>query len=202
MGDAVGVLVLTSLLLVWCYPATTPVPATIVGIPLQWGDFYKNKQQITWAVVWFVSLLTVSWLVFGSSRDRGMFWPFQEHNPLANPHYPLEYLPFPLVVWAALQFGQRGAVLGSVIVSAIAMAGAVLGHGPFITKATNFSEAILLLQVFISIVAVTAFVVAATITERSKQAEEAFARKIKSWKAELKREQRRSKSQIDNCAGR
>ncbi|HEY9905209.1 MAG TPA: PAS domain S-box protein [Candidatus Sericytochromatia bacterium] len=177
MGDAVGVLVLTSLLLVWCYPATTPVPATIVGIPLQWGDFYKNKQQITWAVVWFVSLLTVSWLVFGSSRDRGMFWPFQEHNPLANPHYPLEYLPFPLVVWAALQFGQRGAVLGSVIVSAIAMAGAVLGHGPFITKATNFSEAILLLQVFISIVAVTAFVVAATITERSKQAEEAFARK-------------------------
>jgi len=156
-GNAIGVLVVTALLLVWCYPATHP----------SWRDWSRSKKQIIWAAVWLISLCTVSWLVFGSPTAQGMLLPFGETYHVVSVHYPLEYLPFLFVVWGALQFGQRGAVVGMAIASGMAVGGLAFGNGLFIAKANNLSEAILLLQGFVGIVGVSALLLGAAVTERA-----------------------------------
>ncbi|HEY9819667.1 MAG TPA: MASE1 domain-containing protein, partial [Candidatus Sericytochromatia bacterium] len=78
-GNAIGVLVVTALLLVWCYPATHP----------SWRDWSRSKKQIIWAAVWLISLCTVSWLVFGSPTAQGMLLPFGETYHVVSVHYPL-----------------------------------------------------------------------------------------------------------------
>ena len=161
LRDAIGVLVVTPVLLTWCYPVVrqfnTSGASTIFWTHLDWRHLHKNKQQMIWAVVWLISVSTVSWVALGSTIGQG-----RVHYPLS-----LAYLPFGLVIWAALQFGQRGTVLGTLIVSAIASWETARGVGPFINEAGDLSEAILLLQSFLSLVAVTTLVLAATVTERN-----------------------------------
>lgn len=107
-------------------------------------------------IVWFSLLLAVSWLVFGSKTEA------------ARALYPLEYLPFPFVVWGALRFGQQGAVWASLLVSGAAIVGAVQGGGPFLAKSENLNQAVLFLQAFMGVVAITALVLAAAVSERQQ----------------------------------
>jgi PAS domain S-box-containing protein len=81
---------------------------------------------------------------------------------------PLEYLPFPLIIWAALQFGQLAAVIASFIVSSIAILGSSQGGGPFIAKAENITQAILFLQAFMAVVTITSLLLATTVAERAE----------------------------------
>ncbi len=81
--------------------------------------------------------------------------------------YPLEYLPFPLVVWAAMRFTQRGATAATLIVCTIALWGAVHGVGPFVAKA-SVKQAVLFLQGFMGVVSITALVLAAAESERAR----------------------------------
>jgi PAS domain S-box-containing protein len=196
LSDLMGVLVVTPVLLTWCYPVlrqlNIPSDTATEESFTDWRLWSRNKRQIIWAVVCVIVLVAVSWAVFGSKPDEAMLLPIHwtalgVTNTHAYAHYPLEYLPLPFVVviWAALQFGQRGAVLGTLLVSSIAIWGTSLGRGPFFTEGHDLSRAILLLQSFVSLEAVTALVLAATVTERAvvvkditehQQAEEALAR--------------------------
>jgi len=106
-------------------------------------------------VICLLSLVTVIFLVYTSKSNSNLSG------------YPLEYLPFPLVIWATIQFGQRGAVLASFIVSSIAIWGGSQGGGPFITKALNINQAILFLQAFMSVIVVTSLLLATTVAERA-----------------------------------
>ncbi|MEW6494124.1 MAG: MASE1 domain-containing protein [Cyanobacteriota bacterium] len=102
----------------------------------------------------FTLLFVVSWLVFGSK------------TAVAMGRYPLEYLPFPLVVWAAIRFNQRGAVMATLIVCVMAIWGALQGVGPFLVKA-DINQAILFLQGFMGVITITALVLAAAESERA-----------------------------------
>ena len=107
LGDTMGVLILTPLILIFFRSKTT-------------ADRLKrqtNRQQryLIWRGVWLILLIGVSWLVFVSKNEASIS------------RYPLEYLPFPLIIWSALQFGQRAAVLASFIVSSIAILGSSQG---------------------------------------------------------------------------
>ena len=104
--------------------------------------------------LWLGSLIAVSWGVFYSHPGR------------ETALYPLEYLPFPLVIWAALRFGQFRAVVSSFILSVIAISGTVLGRGPFAAKAVDLSQMILLLQAFIGVITITALILAAVMSTR------------------------------------
>jgi signal transduction histidine kinase/integral membrane sensor domain MASE1 len=106
------------------------------------------------AFVCFTLLCAVSWLIFGSKQAVEMA------------RYPLEYLPFPLVVWAAIRFTQRGAVMATLIVCVIAIWGAVQGVGPFVVK-TDIKQAVLFLQGFMGVLSITALVLAAAESERA-----------------------------------
>jgi signal transduction histidine kinase len=80
--------------------------------------------------------------------------------------YPLECLPFPFVMWASLRFNQWGAVLSSLVLASISLAGLLQGNGPFIVNPNNPSENALLLQTFIAAGTITSLVLAATVAER------------------------------------
>jgi len=79
------------------------------------------------------------------------------------------YMVFPALVLAASRFGPYGASTGVLLVSAIAIAGTVTGHGPFLRA--SLSESLLFLQTFMGIVALTILVVEAALTERNRAVE-------------------------------
>jgi signal transduction histidine kinase/integral membrane sensor domain MASE1 len=112
----------------------------------------KRSQAERW--LWLGSLIAVSWMVFYSQPTQAIAL------------YPIEYFPFPFVMWAALRFGQFRAVLASFILSVIAISGTILDRGPFAAKATDSSQVILLLQAFIGVVTITALILAAVMATR------------------------------------
>ncbi len=133
---------------------------------------FRHLSRQSLYVAWYESIIGwgllsgVSWIVFGSKTT------------IAISQYPLEYLPFPFVVWAALRFRIWGAVLSSLIVSGMAIGGAIQGDGPFVVKAGSINQAILLLQTFMVVVTITALVLAAAMSER----QQAEAQLCATWK--------------------
>ncbi|MEG5171724.1 adenylate/guanylate cyclase domain-containing protein [Microcoleus sp. B3-D7] len=147
LGDTMGVLIFTPLILILIRPQVT---AYRLKRPTE-----TKKNYLIERVVWLILLIGVSWLVFESKHEASIS------------RYPLEYLPFPLIMWAALQFGQRAAVLASFIVSIIAIFGSSHGGGPFTAKADNINQAILFLQAFMGVITITSLLLAATVAERT-----------------------------------
>lgn len=143
LGDGMGILLLTPLLL---------------AIAAGWQHTTTLRRFSRWELGLCLGLLVaVSAIVFGA----------QTGSAIAK--YPLEYLPFPFVVWSALRLGLRGTTAASFLVSMIAVIGAVHRGGPFITKAEgNLGEAILLLQAYAAVISVTALVLSVVVTERQQ----------------------------------
>ena len=158
LGDGMGILVFTPLLLSWLGRSLPPLPPFAVLVR-KWQHL-AFRQRVVEVVCWAVLLLGVSWTVFQSTRQTSIAY------------YPLEYLPFPIIVWAALRLGQRGTVLGSLVVSSIALWGVAERSGPFLAKSSgDVTQAVLLLQTFICVMTTMALVLAASVAER-QQAED------------------------------
>lgn len=136
LGDAVGALVVASVLLLW---SANP--------RVQW-----NRRQVVEAALLLLSMLLVGLVVFGG------FFPSDTTN------YPLAFLCIPFLIWAAFRFGQREAATATLVLSGIAIWGTLGGFGPFAWQSPN--ESLLLLQAFIGVVAVMAIALAATVSER------------------------------------
>ncbi len=142
LGDGMGILVLT--------------PMLLLGRK-RTGRFGVQQPWSLELCLCLGLVVAMSGVVFGSQPGS------------AISQYPLEYLPFPFVVWAALRLGLQGSALSCFLVSVIAVVGAVYRGGPFITKVDgNLNEAILLLQAYIAVVSVTALVLAVVVTEREQ----------------------------------
>ena len=135
-GDMLGDLVVAPLLFVW-----------VSRPPLA-----KRRFLVAEAAALAVLLVSCSLLVFGhQAGEEGLLW--------------LPYL-FPPLLWAALRFAQYGAVTGTFLVSAIAIAATAIGFGPFVHG--TLAESLLYLQMFLGVAAVTVLTVAAAIAERSR----------------------------------
>ncbi|NET81230.1 MAG: PAS domain S-box protein [Moorea sp. SIO1F2] len=174
LGDLMVVLVVVPVFLVWCYLVKELKVGRFkvekVEESTQTNLQLSNQQpltpqasikikQIILVAIWLISLLTVSWGVFGSDIAPEMAT------------YPLACLIFPWLIWAALQFGQRLTTLGCLMVSSIAIVGTSLGTGPFLASTGNLSEAVPLLQVFMILMATIPLFLAATTSERNSAAE-------------------------------
>ncbi|MGK7878402.1 MAG: MASE1 domain-containing protein [Xenococcaceae cyanobacterium] len=148
LGDSTGILVITPLLL---------------RVKLASQALFRIRKRppkrLVEAGICLSLLGCVSWVVFAY---KGM---------AAITQYPLEYLPFPFVVWAALRFRFWGAIMSSPIVSGMAIWGVLEEGGPFVVKAPDLNQAILLLQTFMGVVTITALVLSAVMSER-EQAED------------------------------
>ncbi len=88
-------------------------------------------------------------------------------------HQP--YLIAPVLVWAALRFGQRGTATAIVLVSSLGIAMTSKGMGPFVLAEPTPS--LLSLQAFLGVVAVTAMLLSAILAER-QAAREALERAL------------------------
>ena len=141
LGDAVGAVVVTPLVLLW---RENP--------RLNW-----TREQVIELALLFLGLFFTAWTVFG-----GRF-----HAEVKN--YPLEYLCVPFLVWAAFRFGGREAASALFMLSGIAIGGTLQGFGPFVTKTQN--ESLLILQLFLATLAVMGLVLAVAALERKRVAE-------------------------------
>ncbi|HSR90514.1 MAG TPA: PAS domain S-box protein, partial [Gemmatimonadales bacterium] len=74
------------------------------------------------------------------------------------------YAPLPFLLWAALRFGPRGISAALLLVSSLAIWGAVEGHGPF--AGNSPAENALAVQLFLIVVAVLSLSLAAIMRER------------------------------------
>ncbi|MEX2109596.1 MAG: MASE1 domain-containing protein [Gemmatimonadaceae bacterium] len=142
VGDAIGAVLIAPLILVW---ATSP-------------RLSVSSRRIGEAAGLIIGLVVASLLIYivpitGNGERLGHAYVF-----------------FPLLMWAAIRFGQRGAVTATVLVSAIAVAGTVLGQGPFVQQTLH--ESLFDLQVFMGVTAATFLVLGASVSERERSKEE------------------------------
>ena len=136
VGDTVGVLAFTPLILVWTVR------------PLR----RLERASLMEAAAITASLLAVCFLVFGGTHAplRAAFWQ--------------AYLLSPLLMWSAIRFYQVGAVTSIAIVSAVAIWGTVLGLGPFTTG--TLQSRLEELQMFMAITTLTFLVLGVLSAER------------------------------------
>ncbi len=165
LGDGIGILVMTPLLLVWLSQPLSKANVSKQNSPL-WQRLvtvgkqpWQHNKLFRWrvfeALVWITLLITLSWLVFCAPIQAGV------------PRYPLEYLPIALMIWAALRFGQRGTVLSGFIVSCFAFWGLAQQQGLLLMDANgDTTQAIFLLQAFVGVTMGLALMLTATIAER------------------------------------
>ncbi len=138
LGDAGGLFVVAPLILLW---------------DANYGINWDLKRWLEAGALAVVTFLAAE-IVFGR-----LF-------PTATIDYPLSFLPMPVFIWAAFRFGRRGAATTVALVYAVAVIGTLHGYGPFARFPPN--AALVFLQVFICISAVTALVLAAVVLERRK----------------------------------
>lgn len=100
--------------------------------------------------VWLVLLVGVGLLVF--------------QGRLIQSDFSLAFLPFPLLMWAALRLEQGASVLGSLIIATLAVLRILNEPGPFPTQ--SVTENLIILWLFIGITTGTSLVLAATVAER------------------------------------
>ncbi len=138
LGDVAGALVVAPLLVLWAHPAPAPGPR---------GRGFEG-------VLLFATLAAVGLVVFGRI------------SPIADAGYPLEFLCFPVLAWAAFRFSPRIASVNVVLLAWIAIRGTVSGAGPFARDSPN--QSLLLLQSFMAVISVMMLAVSAAVTERSR----------------------------------
>ena len=79
---------------------------------------------------------------------------------------PIMYLVFPVLIWAALRFGQRGATLGIAVTAVFTVWNVTHYHGPFHFE--SVTRSVLNTQLFISVAALSTLSLAAIVTERER----------------------------------
>ena len=98
-----------------------------------------------------IASVAIGWFVF-CSRSRAQSYEL-----------PLEYLPFPILMWTALRFGKRGTVSINLIIATMAVWGILRNSGPFLVQARTVTQAVLSLGAFITVVSIASLVLATTL---------------------------------------
>lgn len=142
LGDMLGILVVTPVLLTWGY--------AIREQNRQKLNLLSKKLAEGVVLIMFVSLISL--VVFGNIVERFL------------PTVPLTYLVFLPLIWPALRFGQRAAVTAMFVITVIAVWGTTNGYGPFAFQ--ELKTSLLLLQLFVGVISISSMVLAATVEER------------------------------------
>jgi signal transduction histidine kinase len=138
LGDAAGALIVAPPLVLW---ATNPRA--------------RGRSRSALETI----LLPLALLLSGLAVFGGL-------TALSLQNYPLEFVVFPPLVWAAFRFGPRATGTAIVVLCGIAIWGTLRGFGPF-ARGTDH-ESLLLLQAFMGVAAVTALALAAAVLQEQR----------------------------------
>ena len=152
MGNFSGVLIL--------FPVILTLP--------EWSHQFRTLNRKFLGVLWIAGLSLLSWFVF-AAPVRADIAPF-----------PLEYLPFPFIVWGAFGLGVPGAAIAIMVTTSFAGWGFIQNVGPFFDFSERPEQAVLALQAYICVLIITALALAATTAERAKAKQELEIEKEKS----------------------
>jgi PAS domain S-box-containing protein len=132
------------------------VAPALLTIPL-WRRARFSTARVAEAVALAVATIVLSLFVFAVPI-----------LPVVANH-PLEYIAFPLVIWAGLRFAHPGAALVSAGISGIAVWGALHGTGPFSNSdVASLHESVILLQIYMAVLATSGLVFGAAIADRHR----------------------------------
>jgi signal transduction histidine kinase len=106
------------------------------------------------------------------------------------PQRDVPYIVFPVLLWAALRFGPRGAATAILVVCSITVWNTAQSDGPFVRE--SLTDSLLATQLFIATSALTSLILAAVTAERSDAARalaatEAAQRSLADEQAALRR---------------
>jgi signal transduction histidine kinase len=106
------------------------------------------------------------------------------------PQRDVPYIVFPVLLWAALRFGPRGAATAILVVCSITVWNTAQNDGPFVRE--SITDSLLATQLFIAISALTSLLLAAVTSERTRAAvalaaSEAAQRELADEQAALRR---------------
>ncbi len=80
----------------------------------------------------------------------------------------LPYFIFPVLFWAAMRFGPRGASGTVLVISAFTIGGTLINRGPFALPGQALNEQAITVQVFLGVAAISAYLMAALFAERKE----------------------------------
>jgi signal transduction histidine kinase/CheY-like chemotaxis protein len=141
LGDVMGDLVVAPPLVLW----------------MQDPQMRWTRAQVLELGLWLALAILIGHVVFGpwlGVGARGL---------------PVEFSFVPLLVWLAFRFSPRKTATGALVLGGIALWGTLDGYGPFARAEPN--TALLLVQAFMGITAVTSIGLAAAVSERGRARE-------------------------------
>jgi len=113
-----------------------------------------TSEHLLIAVVLFVASIAVSILIYSQENTNNII--------------PLNYMVFPLVIWAAIQFKIKGAALVTFLIIFIAHWYTINGQGPFMVYGITIQDHIFWLQCYCAVLFITAISLALLASERYK----------------------------------
>ncbi|MDE2509938.1 MAG: MASE1 domain-containing protein, partial [Elusimicrobia bacterium] len=145
IGDVVGVLIVTPLALAWF-----PRAADENSEPARPADAARAAAALA---------------LVATSVLAGFDGPLRPES-----HYPLSFLPFPVLIWTSLNLGARGVTTAAALLAALVEWSALRGSGPFVAGWST-TESLLLSATYVAAAALTSFLLSALMSElRQSQA--------------------------------
>ena len=135
MGDTVGVLLAAPLLLT-----------------LNYENIALLRRKHREILIWILVAGTVAWFAF-----------IQDYQQMGN-SLPFVFLTLPLLVWAALRFGNTGSAMAGLGFSTVAIWSTVFGHGFFLLP--DMHNSLFLLWSYMATTVLTGLLIAALQAER------------------------------------
>ncbi|MCP3137311.1 MASE1 domain-containing protein [Pyxidicoccus xibeiensis] len=146
VGDAMGVLVVTPLLLTWRAGGATG------WTPRRW-----------WELATLLGCLALA--------THGVFRVHTSSMPEAAAFHPATYLAFPFMLWAALRFEARGAAMATAVLATVALWHTAHGLGPF-AQAAWHTLSLAFLQSFLASASMCGLLLASALGERRRAQQE------------------------------
>ncbi len=142
IGNALGILLVTPLLLVWI---------------LKWNE-RPARSRLTEAIT-----------VYGPIAAGVLFLGLRLPGDTVAMLHP-EHLALPLIILVTFRLGLHGTVSAMSITAVVALWHTSTGHGPFVTA--SLSTQVMLLQIHMGLTAVTSLILASVLTEHQETIDE------------------------------
>jgi PAS domain S-box-containing protein len=185
VGDRIGLTRVAEVFaLVVCAALGTLVSATFGAMSLRLGDVITRSELAeVWRTWWLsdfsgalvVTPVLLSWTSpapFRLGRREAIEGVVLLAILVALAELPSQrdvpYVVFPVLIWAALRFGPRGASLSLLVASSLTVLNTAHNAGPFVRE--SITDSLLSTQLFLAAAALTTLVLAAVTAERATAA--------------------------------